>query len=258
MLKDLRSLKTSTKARKDQGKTILEGIHLVESYLHAGLSPEYCVISESSVENDEVQAILDTCDAKGIRYVSVSDGQFKLISSVDNGIGLAAVITIPVSTSIPILEHNSLLVEGVQDPSNLGAILRTAAAAGVAHIYCSTETTSAWSPKALRVGMGAQFTIHIYEDSDLVSCVANSKIPVYATALDATDTLYASDLTGPCAWIMGNEGRGISKELLALSLNKITIPQSSGVESLNVAAAAAVCLFEQRRQQLSVGIEKDL
>ena len=249
ILKDLKALKTSARTRKDQSKTILEGMYLVKNYLKAGFKPEFCIISESSVENDEVQAILDVCDERSIRYVSVSDGQFKLISSVENGLGLAAVIEIPTENKEPTLKRKALLIDGIQDPGNLGAMLRIAAAAGVDEVYCSSTSTSPWSPKALRAGMGAQHILTTYENIDLASVIADATIPVYAVTANTTTTVYDEDLTRSCAWLIGSESQGVSKELLNLQIKKISIPQVVGTESLNVAAATAICLFEQCRQQ---------
>lgn len=252
ILKKLKMLQSSTKYRREVGQTFLEGIHLADSFLKAGLVPEYCVVSEDSIENSEVQQIIDQLDEMKIGSVSLSASQFRAISSVEHGIGIGLVISIPTVQKLDLLVENSLLIDDVQDPGNLGAILRTAAAAGVSKIYCSQATTSAWSPKVLRAAMGAHFGLEIFENVELADTIQNSKIPIYATTLSGQTTLYDTDLKTNCAWLFGNEGQGVSSQLLEQNnVTEVSIPQHSQVESLNVAAAVAVCLFEQRRQQMA-------
>lgn len=248
LYKELKAIATTSKARREYGQTLLEGLHLAQSYLDAGRVPELCIISEGSLENLEVAAIVERCNEAELQRLMITNAQFKAISSVDNGIGLMLLVAIP-SAQIPeVLGVNALLLDGVQDPGNMGAILRTAAAAGVTDIYCSVQTASAWSPKVLRAGMGAHMALSIYEGIDLAEVVKAATVPIFATTLQATTTLYEADLTKPAAWILGNEGQGVSEALLNLAVQQVVIPQTSGVESLNVAAATAVCLFEQRRQ----------
>ena len=144
-----------------------------------------------------------------------------------------------------------MLLDGVQDPGNLGSILRSAAAAGVGQVICGRGTAAAWAPKVLRAAMGAHFVLDIVEHADLRTVIAGAHLPVYATSSHASTSIYATDLAGPCAWLFGHEGAGVSAELAPLVSRELTIPQQAGIESMNVAAAAAVCLFEQRRQRLA-------
>ncbi|HEU4830993.1 MAG TPA: RNA methyltransferase [Candidatus Saccharimonadales bacterium] len=250
LIKTIKALRSQAKSRRESGQTILEGIHLAESYLDNNFVPMLCVTNESAQVNPEVERILDRCDALGVKYVSITDDQFNAISSVEQGIGLLFIVTMPKVEDLPPVTQGALLLDTIQDPANVGAMLRTAAAAGVHDVYCSSGTASVWSPKVLRVGMGAHFSLNIYENVDLVRVITESNIPVRATTIDAKTTLYETDLSEPCAWLMGNEGQGVSKALLELNVDTLTIPQSENVESLNVAAATAVCLFEQRRQKI--------
>lgn len=250
LYKELKAIATTTKARREYGQTLLEGVHLAQSFLDKGLQPELCIVSEQYAEHPEVMAIVERCNQLNVQRLMITNAQFKAISSVDNGIGVLLLVAIPQVDTPSVLATNALLLDGVQDPGNLGAILRTAAAAGVDQIYCSPQTASAWSPKVLRAGMGAHVALRIYEGCDLAAIIAATSIPVFATTLQATTTLYQADLSQPAAWLLGNEGQGVSEDLLQLAVSQVIIPQSSEVESLNVAAATAVCLFEQRRQQL--------
>ena len=141
-----------------------------------------------------------------------------------------------------------VLLEAIQDPGNLGAMLRTAAAAGVDAVYLSKGCAEVWSPKALRAGMGAQFALALHEHADL-TLIARELKSLIATSLDAQQSLYDLDLSGPVAFVFGNEGAGLSPALLDTATHQVKIPMPGKVESLNVAAAAAVCLFECVRQR---------
>jgi TrmH family RNA methyltransferase len=106
-----------------------------------------------------------------------------------------------------------------------------------------------WSPKVLRAGMGAHFVLNIVENVNLASLIRSSTIPVLATSSHVAQSLYDTDLTRPVAWLFGHEGQGVADELMSLATHQVTIPQRPGVESLNVAASAAICFFEQVRQK---------
>ena len=254
VFKNLRTLATSAKARREQNQTILEGIHLADAYLQNGGQPVSCVIGYTAHNNPEVFAIADRLEQLGVPVMVMSDSQVNTLGGVENGVGLVLVIEQPKAEAPAILDHSALLLDNVQDPGNVGAILRTAAAAGVTSVYCSAQTAAVWSPKVLRAGMGAHFAVKVYENSDLAALIKNAGVPVYATSLEATQTIYELDLSQASAWIVGNEGQGVSRELLNLAVKKVIIPQAVGVESLNVAAATAVCLFEQRRQSEIMGV----
>lgn len=248
--KNLKALATSAKARKLQNQTILDGIHLAQSFLQTQMQPISCIISESAQDNAEVGEIFRECQKRDASMLIVSDPQFRALSTVENGVGVLLVIEKPAPASLSEVKTSAVLLDSVQDPGNVGTILRTAAAAGIATIYSSSQTADLWSPKVLRAGMGAHFSLMMYENVDLANVIQSASVPVYATTLEAARTIYELDLSGPTAWIVGNEGQGVSVTLLNASVEQVIIPQNADVESLNVAAAAAVCLFEQRRQQL--------
>lgn len=253
-IKNLRLLYTSSKARRDQGQTILEGIHLAQAWLALDQAPLLCVVSDIALDNIEVTEIVRTCQKRGYECIEVPVGQFKSFSSLDNGIGIALLIKVPTHTPIESLNESTLLIDGIQDPGNLGTMLRTSVAAGLKSVYISPNSVAAWSPRVLRAGMGAHFGLKIYENSDLAKVIETSKIPVLATVLGAEISVYELDLTIQTAWIFGSEGQGVNGDLLSLSpiVKQIYIPQSQNVESLNVAAATAVCLFEQVRQKINL------
>jgi TrmH family RNA methyltransferase len=185
----------------------------------------------------------------------LSDALFTPLGQVEHGVGILFAVKVPDATSggqaSLSLQCAALLLDSVQDPGNLGTILRTAAAAGIQQIFCGPGTAAVWSPKVLRAGMGAHFVLEITEDVDLAQLIQQASVPVYATQPNAPKTIYTADLRAPSAWLFGHEGQGVSEQLLALATERLAIPQSSQVESLNVAASVAICLFEQRRQQIN-------
>jgi TrmH family RNA methyltransferase len=135
----------------------------------------------------------------------------------------------------------------VQDPGNVGSILRTAAAFGVPQVLALKGTVALWSPKVLRAGMGAHFGLRLIEglEADALQAL---RVPLVATSSHAGELLPAARLPQPCAWVMGHEGQGVAEALLVRCALQVRIPQPGGEESLNVAAAAAVCLYESARR----------
>ena len=249
--KDLRQLATSAQARRKLGKTLLDGVHLCDAWLQHRGAPELCVVGEGAKDHPEVSRILERCMSLGADCLLLQDTLFAPLSQVENGVDVLFVIPSPSPASLPLIDRSTVLLDGLQDPGNLGSILRSAAAAGIEQVICGEGTALAWSPKVLRAGMGAHFVLDIFEHADLAQLIKQAKLPVYATSSHASASIYDAPLASPCAWLFGSEGTGVSSDLMAMVSRELTIPQQSGVESMNVAAAAAVCLFEQRRQMLT-------
>jgi TrmH family RNA methyltransferase len=249
LYKELKQLAASAQARRKAGRTLLDGIHLCDAYLrHAGM-PLLCLTSESARAISEVASIVSRCEAGKAECIVFPDRMFGALAQVEHGIDLVFVVGIPRLTQAPGLDQSAVLLDNLQDPGNLGSILRSAAAAGIGEIYCGNGTAAAWSPKVLRAGMGAHFLLRIFENVELLELVKASTVPVIATSSHAKLRLYDLDLKAPAAWLFGHEGQGVSPDLLACSTRQIAIPHLGPVESLNVAASAAVCLFEQVRQK---------
>jgi len=178
-------------------------------------------------------------------------GLFNTLSPVTTPTGILAEIPLPETLPAPDANGDVLALAGVQDAGNLGTLLRTAVAAGVTQIWLDRQTTQAWSPKALRAGMGAQFCLSIAENVDLAQRLASSERRVLVTSLETGSvSLYALDLRQPSVWVFGSEGQGVPAALQALAHDRVRIPMPGQIESLNVGAATAVCLFEQVRQRL--------
>ena len=144
-----------------------------------------------------------------------------------------------------------MVLERVQDPGNVGTILRSAAASGVGQIVLNADSADAWSPKVLRAGMGAHFLLRIHSRVDLAQWRSGYQEKLWVTALSGRpQNLYKMALAEPAAWLFGNEGSGVSAAALALADGSVHIPMAGATESLNVAMAATVCLFEQMRQRM--------
>lgn len=247
--RELLKIATSARDRRKTGLTILDGVHLVEAWRDRHGPPRELVVSRSGAEQPAVQALLASLPA--LEPLVLADGLFATLSPVDTPTGVLAVIA-PPAVEVPGEPGPCVLLESLQDPGNLGTILRSAAAAGIREIYLSRDCVDAWAPRVLRAGMGAHFALHCIAEVDLpafaAAYAAHHGGTVIATAGDGTTSLYDLDLTGRVAFLFGNEGAGLSPALRAAAGTVATIPMAGGTESLNVAAAAAVCLFERVRQ----------
>ena len=246
----LRQLVDSSRERKKSGLTVLDGIHLVQAYQSGIGAPEEIWISAAGSNNSEIKQILN--DIPSSQILLLGDSLFDQLSQLATPTGILAVVKTPRPRPAPADMPACVLLEDIQDPGNLGSILRTAAAAGVRHVLLSKSSVHAWSPRALRAGMGAHFMVEIHEQAELLAIATAFKGKVVATSRGAARSLYGCDLAGKVAFLFGNEGSGLSRALKAAAHDEVSIPMPGKVESLNVAAAVAVCLFERVRQ-LAVG-----
>ncbi|MCG1042333.1 RNA methyltransferase [Mycetohabitans sp. B8] len=246
LFKHLKALTVPAQQRK-RGQALFEGLHLAEAYLDSVGQPVHCVLTESALAQVQTAQIVARLDPS--RLVRFSDALFSQLSTLVNGIGIAFVVDVRPRPLPERVETTCVVLDGVQDAGNVGSILRSAAAAGIGDVFCSPGTAHAWSPKVLRAGMGAQFLLRVHEQVEAADVLARLAVPVFVTDSHDAQALYDVDLSGPLAWVFGNEGAGVSAEWRAAVGRRVTIPQPGGMESLNVAAAAAVCFFEQCRQR---------
>lgn len=231
-------------------RVVLEGIHLCQAWLQHIGSPELALFdAERLTQNTELASLAHALDP-GV-CLSCEPKLMKGLSQVEHGQGVCFVVSAPAPLMPQHIDHNCIWLDRVQDPGNVGTLLRTAAAAGIKHAYLSPGCASAWSAKVLRSAQGAHFVMSIYEHVDLLQAHERLEIPLVATALDDAASLYETALPKDCAWLLGNEGQGVDAGLLALAEKRVFIPQAENVESLNVAVAAGICLFEHRRRQFS-------
>ena len=247
LFKHLKALATSTHQRRKAGQSLLDGVHLAQAYVAALGQPVSCVVSERHYDHAEVAPLLAQIDSQ--RVVVLADALFVQVSGVANGIDLMLVIETPPGHLPARIEEDCIILDGLQDAGNVGSILRSAAAAGIRHAFLGTGCAFAWSIKTLRAGMGANFHLNIVEHCTIDMLAPRLAVPLLATSSHADAAVFDTDLRKPVAWIVGNEGAGVSAAWMERVARTVGIPQPGGLESLNVAAATAICLFEAVRQR---------
>ena len=243
VFKTLKKLSENARERRAEGKTLLDGVHLIESYCRAFGDPELVIIPEGK-SSAEANALMQQLEH--VNTMMLPTLMFAELTPVASSTGILALVRTS-QIEPPDTVNFALMLEDIQDPGNLGSMLRTALGAGVEAVYLSKGCTDAWSPKALRGGQGAQFLLPIFEGVNIVEAVQSFAGKSYATTLQG-ESLYAQDLSQPTAFIIGNEGAGLSAKVVQAATHQISIPMHQNLESLNAAAAAAVCLFERKRQ----------
>ena len=245
--KSLLRLAQSSRERKKRGLSVLDGVHLVAAYREHVGTPSELVLSESGADNAEVRELLAVMAP--LEPVLLSEQLFSQLSTVATSTGILAAVETPRPPALPEKIGACVMLEDIQDPGNLGSILRSAAAAGMEHVLLSKTSVHAWSPRVLRAGMGAHFMLKIYEQCDLAALMAEFSGRVIAMSHRGKGSIFDADLSGGVALLFGNEGAGLSPEVLAAAHETAAIPMPGAAESLNIAAAAAICLFERVRQQ---------
>ncbi|MEP7183959.1 MAG: RNA methyltransferase [Betaproteobacteria bacterium] len=247
-LKEAARLVASARDRRKAGKCVLEGEHLVAVYAERYGAPESLVVAEDAIARPAIAALIER---HADRAVVVPAKLFAELAVLPAGVGMLAVVAAPESP-VGAPGDFCLLLDGIQDPGNVGSMLRTAAAAGVGDVLLSSHCAFAWSPKVLRAGQGAHFFLRIHEDVDLPVWAAAYRAgggDVVATVAVGGASLFATPFAKCVAVAIGNEGAGLSPELAAAASVRVTIPMPGGTESLNAAAAAAICLYECVRQR---------
>jgi TrmH family RNA methyltransferase len=243
--KGLRALVTDHREPRRRGETLVDGIHLVSVCLERGVDIRQLLVSDSGLRKMEISVLVGRAQ---VECIALSDAMFREATGVDTPVGVAAVIAIPPAAEGAIA-GDGVLLDAVQDAGNVGAILRTAAAAGVRTVLLGKGCAGAWTPRVLRAGQGAHFSLDIREQIDPAVVLDTCADRAIATVAREGAWLYDLDLKGPALWLFGNEGAGLSAALAGAARRQATIPLAGDTESLNVAAAAAVCLFEMARQR---------
>ncbi len=234
-----------------QRRTLAEGVHLAQAWL-AARAPIEAVLLRAGVGSAERDALLPALQSRAPLF-ELSAALFDALGLVERGVGLALVVPVPAEDGdAAVAAGDALYLDGVQDPGNVGALLRVAAAAGVTRVLASSQTAALWAPKVLRAAQGAHLALALHES------VAAADLGRWAphwigTALHGEPLWRAEWPSGPIGWIVGAEGLGMSAAARAACTQQVRIPMAAGVESLNVAAAAAVCLFERQRRCQTVG-----
>lgn len=249
-IKELKKLNKSNRYCRETGRTIAEGIHLAQELIKRPELIQQIVIRTGAENSPEVQRVLRDLNSLSKPVIEVPAAVFNEICPVETSVGLLCVITIPAQDRIKAGE-DSVYLDGVQDPGNVGTIVRTAVAAGVKTLITSPDSAWIWSPKVLRAGMGAHFSLRIVCAYPLPEAVEQSGCQVLVADARGGQDLYQTEWgEEPTLWVFGNEGQGVSRLSLDLADKVLLIPIEPAVESLNVAIAASVCLFEQRRRKI--------
>ncbi|WP_404872751.1 TrmH family RNA methyltransferase [Ideonella sp. A 288] len=243
LLQRLRKMARDPTAYRRLGEAWLEGEHLCSALCQHGGRPAQAVVSDSAWQQPALRALA----ASAARIVVVPDALFDSVSTLGSPGRLGFLVALPVGQALR-PDAASVVLDRVQDAGNVGSILRSAAAFGVAQVLALQGTAGLWSPKVLRAGMGAHFGLHLVEGLDSADLSALA-VPWIGTSLRTDRLLPQAKLPWPCAWLVGHEGQGVDEALLSRCSQVVRIPQPGGEESLNVAAAAAVCLYESQRQR---------
>ena len=249
VFKRLKRLADSARARRDARMSLLDSEHLLEAYLNVGGQP-HTLLRAASSPAERVNGLAARCPAA--KSLVLPDAMFAELSPVATPTGVlaeAAWLEPPGINTTPLV----IVLEHIQDPGNLGAMLRTGAAAGATLAVLSADCHDPWSPKALRGGQGAQFVLPMQVDVDLPGWLNAFKGLSVALSLDETlgaeHDFYRMDFTGPLAFVVGNEGAGLSASVMHAASARARIPMPGKAESLNAAAALAVASFEAVRQR---------
>ncbi|MGH6647802.1 TrmH family RNA methyltransferase [Aquabacterium sp.] len=263
LVQRLRKLAQDPNAYRKLGEVWLEGDHLCSAYLARGKKAPVAVIADSAWlgehglghGGDPLVYQLTTLARQADKVVVLPEAIWKVFTGLESPARLGFLVSAPLvgddGATAPVLRPGvpTVVLDRVQDAGNVGSILRSASALGVAQVVAMKGTAALWSPKVLRAGMGAHFGLHLVEQA-LPEQLIHLQLPLVATSSHADHELPRAPLPEPCAWVLGHEGQGVGADIMAQCLHTVSIPQPGGEESLNVAAAAAVCLYESLRRRL--------
>jgi RNA methyltransferase, TrmH family len=243
LLGRLRKLVDDGASYRRLGVVLVEGEHLCAAWLARPQAPVlHAIVSAAAWAEPRLRRL-----AQAAAEVAIVDAAtLGQLGTLDSPAPIAFLVPVPARAEVGAGEP-TLVLDRLQDPGNVGSVLRSAAAFGFTQAIALAGTAALWAPKVVRAGMGAHFGLRLVEGADEASLGALA-VPLFATSSHAGQRLDAFALPWPCAWVFGHEGQGIAPALAARCRATLAIPQPGGGESLNVAAAAAVCLYETARQ----------
>ncbi len=236
-----RELTRDARERRKQRRAMIEGENLISAFLQSGRVVENLILSKTGSSRAEFIAL---ARQTGKSPTVLADPVFRSIAGTEAPAGIAAEIALPGPELDLRTSAGCLFLEGIQDAGNVGAILRSAAAFGIADAVLGQGCADAWSPKVLRAAMGAHFSMRIAESAALAVDIGHFGGTVVCTVPRGGVAITAVDLSGRIGWIFGTEGQGVSDALAARATLRVSIPMSGSAESLNVAAAAAICFYQ--------------
>ena len=238
--KNLKKIYSSPSFRENQEQTILDGPHLIRSFLQFGLPVSF--IKDLSITSPEIESLISQLNCSGY---SLSHELFIQLSELKSSTGILALVDIP-KVKPQIVDGLILLLDGIQDPGNLGSILRTSKATNVTSVVLSKTCADLWSPKTLRGSQGVQFSLQC-SVQDLDEWILNYEHDVFALT-PSGDSIFKKTLNSNMAILVGNEGSGVSNHLLKNISGTISLPMQKDVESINVGAAVSAFMYEHYRQ----------
>lgn len=246
LLVRLRKLSQDGNAYRKLDEIWLEGDHLCRAAVQRGRTPMQAVITEEAWQDARLRELAEQAP----RIVIVPAALFRGLSALESPAAIGFAMPLQADSALR-AGCNSVVLDRLQDAGNAGSILRSAAALGVEQVIALQGTVALWSPKVLRAGMGAHFALHLVE-AVAPDALEGLGVPLIAASSHAATSLPSAALAEPCAWIFGHEGQGVSEALMRACGLTVRIPQPGGEESLNVASAAAICLYESARRRLAV------
>lgn len=259
IIKEVASLKQK-KHRDELGLFIAEGVRIVEESAASDWPVHLCIYTEAAAARERTRHVLDRLAAKRCRLVAVSESVYNKLSDTEQPQGIMAVLKKQQSSLAQMLTPVGkvpliVVLDGIQDPGNAGTIIRTADAAGCTGVIILKGATDIYAGKTVRATMGSLFHLPVWEGvaaDELITALTSANIGILATALQNADIYYQADLKKPVAVIFGNEGQGVGRELIDKADGCLTIPLVGTAESLNVAVAAGVILYEAVRQRATL------
>jgi TrmH family RNA methyltransferase len=243
LIKQLRALAHGNTAYREQGRVWLDGDHLVRALLARGGRAALGVFTHTGWA--EADAVLQGAAERNVR---VPDALMAGVSALESPPRMGFVWALPASSGLQ-PGAPTVVLDRLQDAGNVGSILRSAAALGFSQVLALKGTAALWSPKVLRAGMGSHFGLHLVEGLDAAGLQA-LQVPLLVTSSHQGEWLHRAALPWPCAWVLGHEGQGVGEALKERASAFVRIAQPGGEESLNVAAAAAICLHASAASRL--------
>lgn len=256
LIKEVASLKQK-KYRDSSGIFVAEGVRLVEECIRAAWPVEVCIYTENAATKERTRCLIEKITKINCKMVVVPENIYNKISDTEQPQGIMIILKkrpAAIDTMISNTKSQPLLIilDGIQDPGNAGTIIRTADAAGCTGVIVLKGSADIYAGKTVRATMGSLFHLPISEGlspAEIIPLLKQAGIKVMATGLQKSYSYYQADFNNPAAIVLGNEGQGVSAELFEAADNCLTIPLVGQAESLNVAVAAGVILYEAVRQR---------
>lgn len=256
LIKEVVSLKQK-KYRDSLGLFIAEGVRLIEECAVAGWSVATCIYTEAAAARDRTRSLIERLERLNCQLAVVPDSLYNKISDTEQPQGIMVIVKkrqATLESMVAAGENPPLVVvlDGIQDPGNVGTIIRTADAAGCTGVIALKGSADIYAGKTVRASMGSLFHLPVVEgitSLELISWLQRCGVRLLATSLQQSEPYYRTRLTSPVAIVLGNEGQGVSPELLEAADSCVNIPLIGQAESLNVAVAAGIILYEAVRQR---------